>query len=253
MTATSTAEARAVRPVATPARMPGPSRPRRSQRRSAARADQARAAQRRRSTSVVVVLVVMVLVATAITAVIAVRSAPYQVGIGQPVTYGDLQVTVVDVSRRVDAVAGVNAERMPMGGPAMPMNSMGAGAMDHDGQDGGMARMPGMAGVLEAGQERIDLRVSIVNRRGAGEPMDARAFGLSSLGRPVRLLQPTASDLPTTSVPPGFTLTGQLTFVVPEGTSPLELRYGDAAGRVLLDAAQPGQHTHSPGSSGHGH
>ena len=234
MSATSTLEPRTTRrPVSAPAGSPG--RPSATRRLDGS-------ARRRRLVSVAVIAIVLALLGGAAFAVITVRSAPLIAGMGTSVPVAGLELTVVDFSRRIDAAAGVNTEKMPLSGPAMPMGSMngmpGMGADDaaHS-EDGTMPAMPGMAGMLEKGQERVDVSVAIRNGQDDAVRLDAARFQLFSNGTAVPLLQPTASDLTAPSVPPGFTTSGMLTFVIPEGTAPLELRYGGESSRVVLDTS----------------
>jgi hypothetical protein len=162
--------------------------------------------------------------------------------VGQSVSFAELRVAVVGVERRVDAVAGVNAKPLPMSGPAMPMG-MGMSAQ-------GMAGMPGMAGMLHPGEERLDVRLEVLNDGDRASALAAAEFRLTSRGRPVPLLQPSTSEI-RGDLAPGFSVAGTVTFVIPEGTAPLELHYAEDRAGVLLDAdeARPGASpsgTHAP-------
>ena len=231
MSATSTLEPRTTR-------RPASAAPRLPRQPGAGRAGES-SSRRRRLVSLAVVAIVLALLAGAAFAVVTVRNAPVTAGVGSAVPVAGLDLTVVEFSRRIDAAAGVNTEKMPLSGPAMPMGSMngmpGMGADDaaHS-EDGTMPPMPGMAGMLEKGQERVDVSVAIRNGQDDAVKLDAARFQLFSNGTAVPLLQPTASDLTAPSVPPGFTTSGMLTFVIPEGTAPLELRYDGESSRVVL-------------------
>lgn len=213
---------------------PGPPRRRPSRRDQDVRSD-----RRRILVSLAVVVTALALLTGAAFAVFTVRSAPLTAGVGTSVPVAGLELTVVDFSRRIDAVAGVNAEKMPLSGPAMPMGSMGGMRADEaePAADGAMPAMPGMAGMLVKGQERVDVSVAVRNGQDEAVKLEAQRFELFSNGEAVPLLQPTASDLTAPSVPPGFTTSGMLTFVIPEGTAPLELRYGGETSRVVLDTS----------------
>ena len=164
-------------------------------------------------------------------------AVPTQAPVGATVPVGGLELTVTRFERRADAMTGTGTAKQPMSGPAMPMNDP-AGMGGTGGMAGmaGMAGMPGMAGMLEHGQERVD--VSVVVRGSTGRPVrvDPDRFRLYSGGVPVELLQPTVSTLSRTALPRGSAMRGGVVLVVPEGTRPLELAYGDEPARVLLDA-----------------
>lgn len=161
-------------------------------------------------------------------------AVPTQAPVGATVPVGGLELTVTRFERRADAMTGTGTAKQPMSGPAMPMNDP-AGMAGTAGM-AGMAGMPGMAGMLEHGQERVD--VSVVVRGSAGRPVrvDPDRFRLYSGGVPVELLQPNVSTLSRTALPQGSAMRGGVVLVVPEGTRPLELAYGDEPARILLDA-----------------
>ena len=190
--------------------------------------------RRRMVLSLAVVVTALALLTAAVATVVTVQDAPVRAGIGAAVPVGGLDLTVSSFDRRMDSMAGSNAAPLPTNGPGMPMSGMGGGAPHDDAAEGGM---PSMAGMLGPGQERVVVSVSIANTTGDARQLDARAFRLFSGDQEVELLQPTASDITATAVPPGFTTNGQLTFVIAEGTTPLELRYGNETARVLLDGS----------------
>ncbi len=194
---------------------------------------------------------------------------PFTVGVGSPVPVDGLVLTVADVGRRADATMGVNTAQQPMTGPAMPMGSgqlgttgadttgtdrTGTGAADPAASGSGMAAMPGMAGMLEHGQERVDVAVVVANDGDGAEVLDPARFVLWSDGRRVDLLAPTASTLAQVPLAEGAAMAGNLTFVVPVGTTPLQLGYADEPGRVLLERAgdAPAPADHAPSHDGSG-
>ena len=196
-----------------------------------ARAD----ARSRRPAVLLAGLALLTLAGTGGAAVVLQQDAPPAVptlaAVGATVPVGGLDLTVTRFERRADAMTGTGTARQPMSGPAMPMNDPAAGAAGM----AGMAGMPGMAGMLEHGQERVD--VSVVVRGSAGRParVDPDRFRLYSGGVPVDLLQPTVSTLSRTALPRGSAMRGGVVLVVPEGTRPLELAYGDEPARIVLD------------------
>ena len=192
--------------------------------------------RRRMALSLAVVVTALALLTAAVATVVTVQDAPVRAGIGTAVPVGGLELTVSSFDRRVDSMSGSNATQLPMSGPGMPTSSMG-GAAPHDDAAAEGGSMPSMAGMLEQGQERVDVSVSVSNTTGESAQLDARKFRLFSGDREVELLQPTASDIAATAVPAGFTTNGKLTFVIADGTSPLELRYADETGRILLDGS----------------
>lgn len=185
---------------------------------------------------------------------------PFSVGLGTPVPADGLVLVVEDVGRRADATMGVNTAQEPMTGPAMPMGSgqLGAAGADTTGQGAAaaagssMAAMPGMAGMLEHGQERVDVAVVVANDDGSAEVLDPARFVLWSHGRRVDLLAPTTSTLAQVPLAEGSEMAGNLTFVVPVGTTPLELGYAGEPGRVLLEPAgsAPAPADHGPSHEG---
>ena len=159
--------------------------------------------------------------------------APQQVSVGESVALPGVEFTVTQFERRRDAVTGTGTAQQPMSGPAMPMGAGPSSGGAHD-----MASMPGMAGVLEPGQERLDVSVVV---RGSGDrptSLDPDRFRLYSAGRPVELLRSTVTTLTGTPLSRGTGMRGGVVLVVPAGTTPLELAYGDEPTRVVLgDAA----------------
>lgn len=160
------------------------------------------------------------------------EATPRVAAIGQPVRAGALAATVTGFRRLADGHAGVNSPSLPMSGPGMPM-AMGP-----------------VAGAVEKGQERIAVRVSLVNTGRDARPYGVRDLTLTSAGRPVPLLAATRSDLLDGSLAAGFRVEATVQFVVKEGTAPLELRVAGSPTRVLLDSR--GSVPAAPGT-GHGH
>ena len=160
--------------------------------------------------------------------------APQTVSVGESVALPGVELTVSQFERRRDAMTGTGTAQQPMSGPAMPM-ATGASGGAHD-----MASMPGVAGALPQGQERLDVSLVV---RGTGDraaSLDADRFRVYSAGRPVQLLRPTVTTLTSTPLARGTAMRGGLVLVVPTGTSPLELAYGDEPARVVLeDGAAP--------------
>jgi hypothetical protein len=184
---------------------------------------------------------------------------PFSVAVGTPVPADGLVLTVEDFGRRADATMGVNTAQQPLTGPAMPMGSgqVGTGGADTTGQGStgagsSMAGMPGMAGMLEHGQERVDVAVVVGNDDDGTEVLDPSRFVLYSDGAPVDLLAPTTTTLAQTPLADGARMAGNLTFVVPVGTTPLQLGYGDEPARVLLERAAdaPAPADHDPAHDG---
>lgn len=196
----------------------------------------------RRATAVSVGLVLATVAAMAVGGAAAWRvregqNQPIQAAVGETVGVSGLDLTIEEFSRRRDAVAGSNTKKLPLSGPAMPMNSMSASAgTGADGQTG-MGSMPGMAGMLEDGQERVDVSVLVRNSDDEAHELDVEDFALLSNGRRVELLQETTSDMSQATIPPGSALASTITYVIPDGTAPLHLRYGDEPVEVVLDAS----------------
>lgn len=105
---------------------------------------------------------------------------------------------------------------------------------------------------LSHGQERVDVDVKVHNV-GQGEAgLDTDAFELWSKDKQVKLFQPTVSNLTKATVGPGSRLVGTLTFVIPEGTSPLALRHTSDSRSVLLDeSSQATPEPHDAKASDH--
>lgn len=160
------------------------------------------------------------------------EATPRIAAIGQSVHAGTLAASVTGFRRLADGHAGVNSPSLPMSGPGMPM-AMGP-----------------VAGAVEKGQERIAVRVTLVNTGRGARPYGVRDLTLVSAGRPVPLLAPTRSDLVDGSLAAGFRVDGTVQFIVKQGTAPLELRVTGSPTRVLLDAR--GTVPTAPGT-GHGH
>lgn len=155
--------------------------------------------------------------------------APQTVSVGESVALPGVELTVSQFARRRDATTGTGTAQQPMSGPAMPM------AAGTPGGAHAMASMPGMAGALEQGQERLDVSLVV---RGSGDravSLDPDRFRVYSAGRPVELLRPTVTTLTRTPLARGTAMRGGLVLVVPTGTSPLELAYGDEPARVVLE------------------
>ena len=172
---------------------------------------------------------------------------PTQVGLQQRTSMGGLDVAVRRFDRRADAVAGVNTAKQPMSGRAMPMLTPQVnppeprGGVSSKRPETGMAGMAGgmsgMAGALKAGEERIDVDITMQNR--GDEPaasLDPTQFELLTQGRPVSLKQPTKSDLSVTPLPTGYAMAGTLNVIIPQGTAPLQLRYRGEGSVIVLES-----------------
>lgn len=182
---------------------------------------------------------------------------PAVVGLDETMSMAGLDVVVSRFERRADAVAGVNAKKQPMSGPAMPMNApltggepQASGTTDKPDMPGmsGMSGMSGMAGALKEGEERIDIDISLQNSSDETLPsLDPSRLELMSDGRPVPLLQPTKSDVTVTPLSAGHAMAGTVNFIIPQGTTPLELRYRGQASIVVLETAtDPSEHGAGP-------
>jgi len=133
-------------------------------------------------------------------------------------TLDGLDVEVTEFTRRADAMMGVNTPKKKTSGPGMSMPGMGS-----------------IPGALPHGQERVDVQVEVRNVGQAETGLDAEAFELWSKDTQVKLLAPTVSNLAEATLSPGSRLVGTLTFVIAQGTSPLELRHSGDSRAVPLD------------------
>lgn len=102
-----------------------------------------------------------------------------------------------------------------------------------------MAGMPGMAGMLPEGQERVDVSLLVHNRGDSPHALDPAEFALVSDGEPVPMLADPVSEMTRSTIPAGARMAGTITFVVPEGTTPLRLEHPGADAAVELDTAVP--------------